>query len=502
MIYSLALTREIHDIALNHLVREDGQEDLCFALWLPSQGQSRLSGLINQLILPKPGDRNVHGNVSFNPCYLERVLEEAKRAKCGIALIHSHPSSGWQDMSEDDKVAENRIAPTCFGATKLPLIGMTIGDDGAWSGRFWLRKAARQYEKFWCESVRVIGSSLDITFNNYLLPVPKLREELQRTVSAWGQEAQAKLSRVKVGIIGVGSVGSILAESLARMGISSITIIDFDAIERVNLDRILHSKVTDIGNAKVETLKEALKYSATSASFNVLASEYSICEEPGFRIALDCDVLFSCVDRPWPRFVLNQIAYAHFIPVIDGGIRIETNSTNTRMKRGDWRAHIVSPGRQCLECLGQYTPAGVGAEMVGDFDNPSYIENLPTNHFLLNNQNVFSFSLSLASFELQQFIMMLVSPAGVSDIGGLTYHFVSATLDSDHLVCKDNCITKEMIGKGDTTSKSYVDIHPVAALAREKRVKINCEVQVQESREEKVSWLQNFLSKLKNVFSI
>lgn len=60
-----------------HLIREDGQEDLCFALWYPSQGERRYTALINSIILPEPGDRQVHGNVSFNQQFLERACQMA-----------------------------------------------------------------------------------------------------------------------------------------------------------------------------------------------------------------------------------------------------------------------------------------------------------------------------------------------------------------------------------------------------------------------------------------
>lgn len=83
MSFAASMTQETHDLLAQHLARLDGQEDICFALWRPSQGSERLTALVADPILPEPGDRNVHGNASFNGRYLARAAAIAADGGAG-----------------------------------------------------------------------------------------------------------------------------------------------------------------------------------------------------------------------------------------------------------------------------------------------------------------------------------------------------------------------------------------------------------------------------------
>lgn len=466
---SVALSTPTDRALQEHLLRRDRQEDLCFALWHPSHGASRLTALVSDIVLPLPSERRVHGNATFLPDFVQRVVGLANRNRAGICLLHSHLGPGWQGMSPDDVAAENGLAAAVQGATSLPLVGLTLGTDGAWSARFWEKRGRRQYERFWCESVRVVGKMMRVIYNDSLLPSPQQGPELTRTVSAWGSVKQAELSRMHIGVVGAGSVGCIVAEALARMGISRITLIDFDAVEQINLDRLLHATSTDIGKAKVKVLSDAIKRSATARPFSVISSEYSVVEEAGFQTALDCDLLFSCVDRPWARFALNLIAYAHLIPVVDGGIAITTRPARG-LRHCSIRAHSAAPERRCLECLGQYKAEHVAVERDGLLDDPNYIRGLPKDHVLNRRENVFGFSNMAASLELMQMLSMVIAPSGMGNPGAQIYHFVSGTLDKEEeFACDDSCFLRSVVAHGDHAGVSAIGRHQVAENARASR---------------------------------
>ncbi len=423
-----------------HLLRNDGQEDIAFALWHPSAGLERTTAVVSRIVLPGPGDRAVHGNASFAPAYFERALGEALSSGAGLALVHSHPGGrGWQGLSVDDEAAERGHAAASMGATGRPLLGMTMAGDGVLAARAWTRVAARQYEPRPCRSVRVVGERL-------LVFSPEERAAaapagLSRTVSAWGLDAQRRLAGLRIGVVGLGSVGSVVAEALARTGVGCITLIDFDSAGEVNHDRTLGATRADVvlARSKVEAARRRAERAAHTQRLAVHEFEASVVEHEGFRAALDCDVLFSCVDRPWARAALNLVAYAHLVPVVDGGVVVRT-ARGQRMLSAEWRAHTAGPGRRCLECLGQYDPGLVAAEREGYLDRPSYIEGLPDDHPAHRRENVFTFGLAAASLELLQLLSLVVAPGGVGDVGAQRYVASLGRIELDWRSCEPTCL--------------------------------------------------------------
>lgn len=450
--FSVAMPTAVHDTLAAHLLKRPGQdEDLAFALWTPSVGTTRVTALVHTVVLPEPGDRQVHGNASFNLPYFERVLDLAVQGGFGVAFLHSHLGPGWQDMSPDDVRAEAMLAPTANTVTDLPLFGLTLGTDGTWSARAWRHVAGRRHEREWCESVRVVGPRLTMSYNDRLVPPPMYREEFKRTQTVWGPSGHRQLARLRVGIVGLGSVGMGVAECLARSGVERFSLIDFDEIQTHNADRLQGTDNRfDVGRLKIGPAQELIERAATAAAVDVRVFPHSVVEDEGYRAALDCDVLFSCVDRPRARQILNHIAYAHLVPVIDGGIAVRFRE-DARFKGAEWQVQVASPGLPCLECLETFTGSDADTERAGKLDDPSYMSSLPSDHRLKRNENVAPFAMNLASLEVMKFIGLAAGLPAVDASGIQRFYFVAGLLETDpSRACAMHCDIGAIVGSGDT----------------------------------------------------
>lgn len=455
----VVLTDESNRKAKCHLLQyyDQGtaQEHLCFGLWHPSQGTERFTAIVNELVLPRPDEVQLHGNASFEGKYLTRATREAKKQNAGLVMMHSHPAVGWQDLSQPDIFAERDVVAYQAQSTKKPFVGMTIGTDGNWSARFWSRKA-KGMELEWCNKVRVprrdkYQVDWHPSVRKTYVPVPML----QRTIETWGAGVQQGIQQLRIGIVGLGSVGAIVSEALARIGVSEITLIDPDRIEVHNLDRLIFGTRKQVGELKVDCIHRQIGLHSTFKDVKTRAIAYGIEYENAYREALDCDLLISCVDSPVARDVLNYIAVANVIPVIDAGVAVEVNPKNGAFESARWRSHVIIPGNACLRCTGQYTSSDVVAELDGSLDDPSYIRNLPESQ-RPQRQNVFPFSLGCAGMQVNLMIRYLIAEQWWPSIQRQEYRFIGGETKRATAECQPHCTFRTRIGLGGYQKPSYL----------------------------------------------
>ena len=465
---SVAMTATTQQALQRLLVRHDGQEDFCLATYRPSTGATRRTALIASAIAPEPGERRVHGNVTVTADYILRGLDIARKTDCGLVLLHSHPDAcRWQPMSGPDRAAEASYANLAREVTGLPLVGMTLATgDKTWSARHWDIGVGRQVDCTPATNVRVIGHRLAVSWNDALARPPHPTSRQVRTVSAWGDRCQADLARRRVLVVGAGSVGLDIIVRLAASGLCSLTLMDFDIVEDHNLDRLIGATPRDarLLRPKTHVARRLATTAATAADPRIEVSNLSICEPDGLKLALDHDLIFSCVDRPWPRAVLNALAYTDLIPVIDGGIDLDTFHDGT-MRNATWRTHVIRPGRACMSCNRQLDLGQLIPDKQGLLDNPDYIKGAdqPARP---QGQNVAPLSVSVSAGVLAQYTSFSVAPAGFGDPGPLQYTLSTHGLLHRPYTTRPHCPVEPCEGAGDHRTQ-LTDRHPQAESKRQ-----------------------------------
>ena len=125
-------------------------------------------------------------------------------------------------------------------------------------------------------------------------------------------EKQDRIEHAKILIVGVGALGSVVAELLCRAGVRDLTLCDYDIVDESNLQRQSLYTHLDIGRLKVEAAKEHL------IAIDPLCLVKTICEPFSTSIPLAFDCIIDGTDSLDARFLLNDAALQARIPLIIG----------------------------------------------------------------------------------------------------------------------------------------------------------------------------------------
>ncbi|KQL51161.1 thiamine biosynthesis protein MoeB [Heyndrickxia shackletonii] len=172
------------------------------------------------------------------------------------------------------------------------------------------------------------------------------RYSRQTLFSPIGIDGQEKIRKKHVLIVGMGALGSAIAETLTRAGVGKLTIIDRDYVEESNLQRQLLYSERDAQERvpKAEAAKKRLNEINQDVDVGSIVGEADA--QLLESVAPDMDLIMDGTDNFETRFIMNDIAHKFRIPWIFGSCVGSFGS-----------AFTIIPGETpCLQCLMKKLP--------------------------------------------------------------------------------------------------------------------------------------------------
>jgi hypothetical protein len=288
--------------------------------------------------------------IALKPQFCMEIANRARVLGYGVLLAHTHPH-GAPEFSPIDNAGEVPLREYFYHRVAGDHFSLVVTGNSARARLLGQRRAA---------DIQIVGRVLR---RLPAVPAPAQRVEstrYDRQLRAFGAEGQAELSSLRVGIVGLGGTGSIVARELAHLGVQDFILIDPDRVDETNLNRLLGALPSDRGQAKVHVAARGIAELNSHATITTLVED--VVDADVATTLLNADFIFSCTDSQASRVVLNQIAYQYLIPCIDMGVAIHVHDRSISHISG--RVQMLSPGLPCMTCLNWLDSDQIRVEMM------------------------------------------------------------------------------------------------------------------------------------------
>ena len=179
-----------------------------------------------------------------------------------------------------------------------------------------------------------------------------------------GVEGQERLAAAHAVVIGAGGLGSPVALYLGSAGLGRITLVDADTVDVTNLQRQIAHAQDRVGQAKVDSAREAIHALNPAVNVQVVAqrADAALLDTlvPGASVVLDCTDNFAT------RHAINAACVRHRVPLVSGAaIRFDGQVAVYDSRDGQAPCYAcVFPPQQAVEET-RCATMGVFAPLVG-----------------------------------------------------------------------------------------------------------------------------------------
>ena len=152
----------------------------------------------------------------------------------------------------------------------------------------------------------------------------------ERTILQVGEEGMALLSSSRVAVIGLGGVGAMAAEMIARAGVGNIIVADSDVYSITNKNRQIAAFDSTIGKKKTDVIRQRLLDINPDLQVTVI-DEY-LTEENIPSLIPEADFVIDAIDTMSPKIALIKFCMDHKIPLVSSmGAGAKWDATKVRI---------------------------------------------------------------------------------------------------------------------------------------------------------------------------
>ena len=264
----------------------------------------------------------------------------------------------------------------------------------------------------------------------------KLPERYDRNIRFFGEDGQRKLLQTRVAVIGVGGLGSSIAQHLALLGVGKVTLVDDEELDDSNRNRFIGARHDDPvpGRPKVELAARMI--SEINPAVEVAPFQRGLVSAEAFEAVKEVDWVFGCFDHDGPRFILNELCSAYARPYID----LASDIPEAGVYGG--RVCVAWDRRSCLYCLSLLDPEDVRRYLSSDTERiaEAAVYGVPYEVLGEAGPSVSSINGIVASFAATEFMLAVTGMSEPRRLINYTGHLFRLTTaqarDGDCPYCK------------------------------------------------------------------
>lgn len=260
----------------------------------------------------------------------------------GCLHIHLHNHLGRPGPSSTDMQSLPELAEAFHSCNTGAACGFLILSKDSF--RCYVT-TSEKYKLFDVEQMTIVGSPMKFCFQEE--KKSKTDVKIYDRQSFLGMNAQYDFSKVRIGLAGLGGGGSHIAQQLAHIGFTNITVFDNDYIEDSNLNRLIGGWFSDLSKKtfKTKIIERMIRKINPKAKIELHTCRWQ--EHP--EELQKCDIVVGCVDSINERTQLEAACRRALIPLIDIGMDVHQISGFGYAIGG--QIILSMPGHQCMRCM-------------------------------------------------------------------------------------------------------------------------------------------------------